>query len=326
MDSFILPSKDYDRWNAFVNTSPQGSIFSTTQFLDALGKEYHIGVLEKNGAIQAGIVLSRNEIRSFSNPMFAKYLGVLLSPENKTTKYVKRISKEKQLIAAIVQELHQYRSFDYSFHPAFKNWLPFYWKGYRQETKYTYRFNDISDIDHLLSLARTGVRGDLKKAEKNNITIHFDIEPEAFYVVNSKTFERQGGTPPFTLKLLKSLYTSLAPENKMHLIGAVNDSDMLVAVAGVVNDQNYSYFLLNGIDHTFPNVGANTKLIIETIRYCANLAPGFDFEGSMIKEIGSFYQGFGAELTPYFTICRDNCIVRWKHSLIKAYKLFKYGR
>ena len=39
MEVIYLPETDHDQWNAFTEYSPQGSLFSRTWYLDALGVE-----------------------------------------------------------------------------------------------------------------------------------------------------------------------------------------------------------------------------------------------------------------------------------------------
>lgn len=47
--------------------------------------------------------------------------------------------------------------------------------------------------------------------------------------------------------------------------------------------------------------------------------PQFDLEGSMIPEIERFFRGFGAQLTPYFTVNRASFLLemmlkrKWRH-------------
>jgi len=76
MEFQILKSEDHENWDVFVDMSPQGSLFAKTYYLDAIGLPYKIGVLKKNDTIKAGIVLAKNELHLFANPLFAKYLGI----------------------------------------------------------------------------------------------------------------------------------------------------------------------------------------------------------------------------------------------------------
>ena len=87
-----LQSQEFNNWNDFVDKSPQGSLFCKTWYLKALGTDFEILVIEENMLIKAGIVLARNFMNSYSNPMFDKYLGVIFAFEPKVTQKI--ISKQ----------------------------------------------------------------------------------------------------------------------------------------------------------------------------------------------------------------------------------------
>lgn len=322
----LLSNNDTDKWDDFVEKSPQGSIFSTSAFLDALSTNYRIGVLVDKGKIKAGIVLARNELAAHANPLLAKYLGVLLEPTSNDTKYITKFSRECYLVEELVRHLDPYWSFDYSFHPNFTNWLPFYWAGYRQEVRYTYRFHDLQDIDRIIRGSSTRLRRNLRKAEKNGVYIRPDVELEDFFRINNLTFQRQGGKAPYSLKRLRSLSNGLGMGQRFHTLGAFERSGQLVSVAGVVNDTRCAYLLFNGSDYTAVSNGTNAKLIIETIKYCSGFVPTFDFEGSMMRQVEFFYRSFGAEQVPYFSIWRNNLLVISKRKLITLYKKLNYSK
>ena len=50
----------------------------------------------------------------------------------------------------------------------------------------------------------------------------------------------------------------------------------------------------------------------------------FDFEGSMHERIEKFYRGFGARLTPYFVISKNNLLTNvYTFAVNIAKKLYK---
>jgi hypothetical protein len=320
----ILDQDEYSKWDSFVERSPQGSLFAKTFYLNAIGKPYKIGVLSKGDSIEGGVVLAKNEIRTYSNPLFAKYLGILLRPVD--GKYVNRISKEKKIIEEIVLNLKRCRSFDYTFHPSFDNWLPFYWNGFSQETRYTYRISEMGDIKNIHNNMDSITRNEIRKAQKNNIQVTTQIPLEEFYRINDLTFRRQGGAIPYSFGFLKKFHGQLKKHDAVHLFGAADDSGHYHAVSGIVFDKKCCYLIMNGIDHNMPKVGANVLLIMNTIEFAAKVSGMFDFEGSMIKPVESFYRGFGGILTPYFNIWRNNFSNSSKRLAIKIYKKIKYGK
>lgn len=320
----ILSNDQYNLWNDFVATSPQGSIYAKTFYLDAIGCKYQIGVLLKKDTILGGIVLAKNEINTYSNPLFAKYLGILT--RSIESKYTKAISLEQRIISDIVASLRRYKTFDYFFHPSFDNWMPFYWQGYRQEIKYTYVLKNLSDIESILKKSLERVRRNERKATKNNIYITQDIPLRDFYRINQMTFNRQGGNAPFSYKFFQRFYDMLNKHDAIKLFGATDTNNNLHAVSGIVYDKKSANLMLNGMNHSVPNLEANTLLILKTIEFACGKSQTFDFEGSMIKPIEKFYRAFGGERTPYYNIWKNNFINTAKRAGITLYKKIKYGQ
>ena len=60
-----------------------------------------------------------------------------------------RLSFEKKVCSQFADRLKDLK-LSYlcvNFAPAFTNWLPFYWKGYRQTTRYTYQIQGVDNLD-----------------------------------------------------------------------------------------------------------------------------------------------------------------------------------
>ena len=323
MEFKILNRVDHESWNQFVDMSPQGSVFAKTFYLDAVGLPYKIGVLQKNNTIKGGIVLAKNELHLFSNPLFAKYLGILLCPIE--SKYVNRITEEKKIIEKIVAHLN-HSSFDYTFHPEFKNWLPFYWKGYRQTTRYTYRIANLKSIDQIMQDAESRVRKNIRKAEKHDIYVEDTISLADFYRINELSFKRQGGPIPYSLAFFTKFYNQLKAHNAIQLLAAKDMKNQIHAVCGIVYDGKCAYLLFNGSNPDVANVEANTFLVMRTIDHAANVTDAFDFEGSMLKPIERFYRGFGGQMTPYMNIWKANALNTVKRNAIAVYKKLRYGK
>lgn len=322
MEFQTLKPEDHEMWNHFVDISPQGSIFAKLFYLDAIGFPYKIKVLINNDTIKAGIILAKNELHLFSNPLFAKYLGILLRPIE--SKYVNKITEEKRIIEKIVGNLN-ISSFDYTFHPEFINWLPFFWNGYRQTTRYTYRINHLSDIDQIIQNAESRVRKNIRKAKTHKIYVDDVISLADFYQTNKLSFERQGGPIPYSFSFFKKFFNSLKKHDAIKLLAAKDNENQIHSVSGIVYDKNCCYLLFNGSNPNVTNVEANTLLILKTIEHASQITESFDFEGSMLKPIERFYRGFGGQMTSYMNIWKHNIFNSFKRFSIKSYKKFRYG-
>jgi len=320
-----LTKDDYKNWDNFVDISPQGSLFSKTWYLDALQVRYEILVVEEKENIKAGIVLAKNEINTFANPMLDKYLGILCSPGS-TNKH-KRDSTQYKSMDILARKLKNIKSFDYYFHPTFENWIPLYWHNFTQQTRYTYRINNSQALDTISNnMHKNIIKANIKNAEKNGITIKQDIPFDTLWELVNKTFLRQGSKSPFNKKKLEYYVTTLKEKGTFVSFGAYDTNDRCVAAGGVIYEEKSAYFLLNGIDIENMTRGANTLLIYEAIKYFHDKCDYFDFEGSMLPGVEPLYRKFGGELTPYMRIWNDNFFNYAKTKAKKIYKKIRYGR
>jgi len=326
MKKKYLEKDEYHLWDDFVKQSLQGSIFSYTWYLNALAVKYTIlCVFDKNESIFAGIILAKNHINTYSNPMLDKYLGVLFKQEETLSQKI--ISRQYKAMELLAKELKRYQSFDYYFHPEFKNWIPFYWNGFAQQTRYTYQINLTQEIDELHKKFHGNLKNDIKNAIKLGVSIKRDIEFEGVYSIVEKTFRRQGSKAPFDKLKLKDFISKLNSEKSLVSFGAFDSNDFLISVCGLVFDEKASYLLLNGIDINKQIRGANALMIFEAIKFIKKKnIPKFDFEGSMLPGVEQFYRRFGGDLMPYFQIWNDNFFNYFKTKAKKTYKRFRYGR
>ncbi len=322
MDLIYLEKEDYSKWDEFVDNSPQGSIFAKSWYLNALGVDYKILAVTQKDSIKAGIVLAKNEINTFSNPMLDKYLGVIL--EKREGNIHKRLSNEYKYINMLSLELKKIKSFDYYFHPSFDNWIVLSWNGFTQQTRYTYRiFNKDNSIEEIYNKFHSNIKNDIKNAQRENILIKRDISFDDLWDLVTKTFLRQGGKPPYNKEKLKR-YIKRVGESFISF-GAYKDN-RCIAVVGIAYERKSAYLLLNGIDIDNKIRGANTYLIYKAIEFMHSRCDYFDFEGSMLIGVEQFYRRFGGELTPYYRIWNDNFFNYAKTKLKKLYKKIRYGR
>jgi len=320
-----IQKNNYNDWNTFVDNSKQGSIFSKTWYLDALQVDYEILIIEEKSMIKAGIVLAKNEINTYANPMLDKYLGILFIEEQGNQQKI--ISRQYKYMEILAKELKNINSFDYYFHPSFTNWIPLSWNGFTQQNRYTYRIsNRDKSIEEIHSNFHGNIKNDIKNAKKEQVTIKQDIPFEELWSLVNKTFIRQGSKSPFNQEKLKYFTHKLKENDTFISFGAYNNEGTCIAVCALVHEEKSSYLLLNGIDIENQVRGANTYMLHESIKYFHPKCEYYDFEGSMLLGVEQFYRRFGGELTPYMKIWNDNFFNYAKTKAKKIYKKIRYGR
>ena len=325
MEIQYLKNEDISIWDDFIERSPQRSIFGKSWYLDALNIHYRILVAIKNDEIISGIILTKNEIKTYSNPLLVKYLGIYYKPFKGKSYNI--ITQQNKVASLLLNELVKFKTFDYTFHPSFVNWLPFFWKNFRQQTLYTYYINFMNkSIEEIFSNFHSKLKNEIKYAQMQQYQIVYELDFDLFYRIHEKTFLRQGGRSPFKKNELATFCRVLTKKKAIQLIGIKDSKNTLMAVSGIVYDQHISHLLFNGFDPNTISRGANEYLIFKTIEFAYDKSIYFDFEGSMLKSIESFYRKFGGELMPYSRIWQNNFFNSVKQKMIKLYKKLKYGK
>jgi hypothetical protein len=303
MEVSILKPSRYDQWDEFVDASPQGSLFAHPYYLDACQADYDILACTDAGGIAGGIVLSKSKWGKYTNPLLCKYLGIIMR-DFEGSRY-RRETSGRKVQSALVEAIGRKRSFNYMFHPSYTDWLPFYWAGYKQTTKYTYRIPLLPGSDPAVDF-NSRLRGKINKIEKEEkytITRHIDVD-QADALMN-KTFSHQKKKNPFSRKWLDHYISSLRHRDLLDITGLVDQQGKLTCILGMLKGREAHYLVLNGIDHAVVSAGQNELLIhAALVKAREQGVSHFDFEGSMIRNVESFYRQFGGVLTPYFVIGR----------------------
>ena len=283
------------------------SLFSSRWWLDATAGEGNWGLCEvkENGKTVASmpwVMKNRFGIKTISHPSLTQTLGPWLADPPSGTKYAKRLAREKDLMEALIDQLPHYQVFRQNFAPEIANWLPFYWRGFQQTTRYTYRLSDLSDSQVIWSVFQESTRREIRKAEKQGVTVERSSDIDAFLDVNELTFRRQGLRLPYTRSYVKRLFAACEQNNAGAIFLARGRDGRVHAGNLLVWNRYCAYYLMGGGDPEVRNSGATSLAMWHAIQFAATVSRIFDFEGSMIEPVERFFRGFGAVQTPYFSL------------------------
>jgi hypothetical protein len=236
-------------------------------------------------------------------PFQSPYLGPWLRPS--TAKYAKRLAEEKDLMGELIDSLPNIGTFHQAFHPGITNWLPFYWKGFRQTTRYTYRIEDTSDLDVVWKEATESVRTDVKKARRQ-VTVEESDDFAAVIELHRKTLRRQGRNFAHTDAEMTTLHNACRRHDCCKTLLARGANGQLHAGAYFIWDKSAVYYYTSGADPALRKSGAGALLVWHGIELASKLGLSFDFEGSMHEPIERFFRSFGARQVPYFVISKTS--------------------
>ena len=282
-------------------------LFSKSWWLDAVCGENNWGVhvVEKSGQLLGAMpyyVENRNGYEIITKAHHSQNNGIILYYQPNTN-YVAMLDRQEEVINAMcdyIEEL-QVDKYEQQYHYSFSNILPFKWRDYKELARYTYVIEDTSDMDKVCSDFKYVVRNQIKKAEKF-VTVKEGMDVEKFYAINKLSYDRQGISVPFSLKLVQRIEKCCVEHDCRKILYTEDQEGNIHSVAYLVWDEESVYFLINGIDSDFAWSQSNSLLIRESIRVAHSLGKKFDFEGSVLQPIEHIFRGFGAQQKLYFRI------------------------
>ena len=305
MEVVQLTKATYNQWDNFILQSPQYNLFAHTWYLNALEIKFEIYTVQVKKEIVGGIILPKDKWNYYINPIFGKYLGIFYGNFEGNNYAIE--SRKRKVQKALLPILKKLPSFEYTFHPAFNNWLQLYNIGFKQTTSYTYLINLNNQTEEdILNGMSPRLRNKILKVQQTNYTIKPVNLDEKTLSILVETYSTKGNSFPISIERLQKLVKTLNERNAIVFTGIFIQNE-LNAVLGLFYDVNTCYLILNGLSSSTKTAGVNELLIYNGIQWAKNKGlQTFDFEGSMISSIESFYRQFGGALTPYHKIWKES--------------------
>lgn len=298
-------------YRKLCETEPTIPLFCQAWWLDAVAGESWDVVLVTKGEQVIGALPFVKRKRWFftllTQPKLTQALGPWVRPSQKA--YPKKLAFEKEVLISLADQLAEYDFYGQNWHCSLTNWLPFYWRGFDQTTRYTYRLELSLGVEKLWSGLQENIRREIRKA-KNRYNIEVRVANlEEFLKLNKMVFERQKMSISYSDELVARLDAAAYSRDARDCLVAVDSEGKLHAGVYVVRGGNTAYYLMGGSDSERRSSGAMSLVLWEAICRQPSGVEIFDFEGSMIEPIERFFRAFGARQTPYFYVSRNGSLL-----------------
>lgn len=285
--------------------SATNALFDQPWWLDVVAPEaWGAAEIRRGGTLVARLPYvtgKRMGFRGLDMPPLTQSLGPWLAPFD--GKYAHRLARQKELMTALIEQLPPHYYFHQRFHYSISNWLPFYWRGFEQTTRYTYVIESLEDLDRVWSEFQPNIRREIRKAQKK-VAVRTDLGVERFLDVNALTFGRQRLELPYSKSVVRRLDAACAERRARRMFFAEDAQGQIHAALYIVWDESSAYYLMSGGDPNLRTSGATSLLVWEAIRFAATVTKKFDFEGSVIEPIERFFRAFGGTQRTYFRVTR----------------------
>lgn len=290
-----------------LNTTPYAnSVFEQPWWLDivAPGKWGEVTVKEGDETVaRLPYVLQKGRI---TLPPLTQTLGPWMKPEYRQFQPGNtQLSKQKELIAALLGQLPRHKSFHVTFDSANEYILPYRWLGYRYEPEFSYRLTDLCDTDALYAALNKTAKKNIKAA-RNKTTLVEQPTAKMLMDLLDKTFGAQGRKWPHDRDLTRRIIEKSVENGRGKLIVARDSEGNLHSGAFLLYDEKVCYYLLGGSDSAFRSSGAQSLVLWEAIRFAATVSQAFDFEGSNVEGIENFFRQFGGSRVINYSVIRQS--------------------
>ena len=310
-------------YQRFCEQEKEIPVFVRPWYLDAVcqskNETWELVLVKENDKIIASLPYCLKQKNGFQYsvlPPLTKFMGPYIIAEKRSGRHANKIIKK------LIEQLPKIALFQQNFHYNFTDWLPFYWAGFEQSTKYSYILEDLQDLDQVYNNFSSDYRNNkIRKAEKE-IKVVSNLSIGAFFEVAMMSFQRQSLPLPFSFDFFKKYDAAMVENNSRQLFFAIDSKNRIHSVVYLLFDHDRAYYHLAGDNPDLRGSGASILLVWEAIKYTRNeLGLNiFDFEGSMIKPIERVRRQFGAVQKPYFEIKKYHSqlfrILEWLKKMI----------
>lgn len=298
-------STDKQRYITWADTLDELPVFFRPWYLDQVcihGDWSAIISVTDSGDIEGALVFYttiRYGRKFIIMPPLTPFTGIWLVPST-STKTTYKTRKESQIIGRLLEGIPKdavlYRQ---SFWPEYKNWLPFFWKGFEQTTRYTFIIRDLRawSMDYIA----TNVRNKINKAS-TTLSVSIETNPAIVYQQVSEIMRRKGLPLIWSEAFFTALDTAVC-KNASRLILTVKDAEQRVhASSYIIIDKDTAYLMMLGSDPSLRQSGAIPLVIYHSILEASKHVNSFDFEGSSMASLFDLFSGFGGEMVPFHSI------------------------
>ena len=316
----IVQCTDTIKWDEFVKSSLQGSVFCRAAFLDALGVDYDLWLLEDKGQAQLGTVILRKGDEILPAPHgFTMYQGPMFSGQVNALPLHSRTSLVLKLLETLLSNLseHYYR-LSFCLHYSHFDLRGIQWFNYHEPQKGLFNFvlrytglidlQQFDDLESFLPNIRTTRRYEYRKALRDGMTIESSSDIDTLEYLHGLTFERTGLIQTEELAgKLRSITRNALNEKFGEYLLCRNPSGEIVSATLFLFDEHCAYYLVGANHPAHRNSNGGTLLMVENIIAAKKRGLKWvDTVGINSPQRGDFKTSFNAAAIPYYEATWDH--------------------
>lgn len=320
---YKLERADLDsQWDEFVQASPDGTIFSSSVYLQSISESVAAYYCYKNREIKAAISLIESCDRSSTMIHdFVIYNGLMFAPPGKDQNRATVGSDRFRLATFVAEELaDRYEEVRMSLAPSIVDIRPFLWYNYgtelpKYETRLLYtsylaiedfaQGENPEDIPAFRECSYSR-RQEIRYAIRENVVTKEEFEPDLFVNFYKLTMERQGAqVEPSSLEARKALICALLEHQlgRMFISFTADGEPGSMAFFGI--DNKCAHYIFGANDPKLRDCHTGTAVLWDAFKVLSRSGvTEVNLEGVNSPHRGWFKLSFGGDLRPYFQLIK----------------------
>jgi hypothetical protein len=298
----MKPLSNKEKYRSLCRDEESIPLFSRDWWLDTVcGERWDVLLYEEKACIRAAFPFYMPIPNVITMPPMTQTMGVWFAPEAEDMKYTSVLSRRQAVCQYFIERINA-RAFYQNFNYRITDWLPFYWNGFSQTTRYTYVLENISDRDSILNNMAPNIRRNISRAkEKYRIGIVRDIPVDELVRMITLSFDRRH-LKAMHIPVLRKIVAAAKDRNQGDIWGGYDEDGNLHAAAFVVWQESSAWYIAGGGSPDFRHSGAHALVLSRAIEDVSEYTGTFDFEGSMLNGVERFFREFGGRQMPYMNI------------------------
>lgn len=311
---------DLTEWDAFLQSSKNGTIFSHSKYLGALQIRYSCYFIFKGSEKRAALsVIESNDGTTAILDDLVIYNGLMFGPGNKEQNKAQRTSEKYRVTEFVAAELTTiYKSVEMSLHPSITDLRPFLWHNYekdlpRYETNVRYTsYLDISDFNrkHDLNSILTYRSASVARRQEIRYGMRESVQTEELFSLDKfthfylKTMGKSGKeVPSEKLDRIIGLMEDLNYNELGRMFVAKTHSGEFGSLAFFATDNHRSYYLFGANNPEVQDKHTGTMVLWDAFHALReDGVTEIDLEGVNSPNRGWFKLSFGGSLVPYYEL------------------------
>ena len=305
LTSSFLPESKYDAWQTLIEGSPQGSVYASPVYLDALcqatGGTFRVLAVERADEIIGGVAVherrANSGVRVSPRPLLY-YNGIVLR-ESKTKYPSQQTSRVLEVSNALEEALSSagYETIALKNRSSFSDARVFMGRGWSVRPGYTYTVS-IDDLELTWDRMEQNLRRLVKRCIKEGLELTDDDDFDSFWRMHAATTERKHTEAYLPEPAFKRLFTTLHRLGLCRLYHArLPTGQSISAQLVLLGNHPVSHSVSAASDAEFLNMGATAFLrwkvfeALSALGYAAN-----DLTDAALNPVAHFKSQLGGNL------------------------------